>query len=109
MTDLDARDHLFVHTVEQEVQQLSNKLGDPGWPAVMCRHCGDRMAAEGHTTYVDHTFSFNPSCPQRRGYRVCEIFYGMPADHETVRSWEYTGECCVEPENWWCGICLTSW
>jgi hypothetical protein len=109
LTGMDARDELFVHTVDQEMPETSIILGYPDWPAVMCRRCRDRMSDGGHASFVDYKFTLNPSCPQCRGHRACEIFYGMPSDHENIPPWEYAGGCCVESVRWRCGICLTEW
>jgi len=109
LTGTDAREQLFVHTVDPQLRETSIRLGYPDWPAVVCRHCRDRMAAEGHATFVDYKFSLNPACPQCRGRRASEIFYGMPSDHENIPPWEQAGGCCVTFENWQCQICHTRW
>lgn len=64
LTGEEARDQLFVHTVDPQMRSVSLSLGYPDWPAVVCRECRDRMADEGHATFVDYKFSLNPSCPQ---------------------------------------------
>ncbi|MCV7421403.1 hypothetical protein H7K45_12700 [Mycobacterium yunnanensis] len=109
LTRPDARDQLFVHTVDAQMQRTSRWLGYPDWPAVMCRHCRDRMADEGHETFVDYKFSLNPSCPQCLGRRAREIFYGMPSDHENIPPWEEAGGCCPMSDKWSCLICSTTW
>lgn len=112
LTGEDARDRLFVHTVDPQMQSESPSLGFPDWPAVVCRECRDRMADEGHDSFVSfvaYKFSLNPSCPQCRGRRAAEIFYGMPSDHKNIPPWEQAGGCCVMAENWQCRICHTSW
>jgi len=88
LTGEQAHDRVFVHTVDPQMRTESPSLGLPDWPAVVCRHCRDRMADDGHVTFVDHKFSLNPTCPQRRGRRASEIFYGMPSDHPNIPPWE---------------------
>lgn len=88
LTGEEARDRLFVHTVDPQIQSESPSLGFPDWPAVVCRECRDRMADEGHATFVDYKFSLNPACPQCQGRRASEIFYGMPSDYPNIPPWE---------------------
>lgn len=109
LTGEEARDQLSVHTVDPQMQSESPSLGFPDWPAVVCRECRDRMADEGHATFVDYKFSLNPSCPQCHGRRTSEIFYGMPSDYPNIPPWEQAGGCCEMSENWQCRLCHTGW
>jgi len=72
LTGLETRDQLFVHTVDAQMRRTSRWLGYPDWPDVMCRQCRDRMADEGHDSFVVYKFSLNPECPQCRGHRARE-------------------------------------
>lgn len=111
LTGLDARDIIFVHTVDLDAPLTpSGTWALPAdWPAVMCRSCRDRMADERHTSFVDFKFTLNPPCPACGARRTQETFYGMPSDHQNIEPWSNAGGCCVMPAEWCCSECDHQW
>ena len=111
LTGHDARDQVFVHTVDQVTRLDSENVqsGVYDWPAVLCRRCRKRMDDEGYTRFVDFKFELNPLCPRCGAGRSSETFYGMPSDHMNIPPWSSAGGCCPTPEDWWCGVCGHRW
>ena len=111
LTGPDARDEVFVHTIDLDGRQIpAGRWALPAdWPAVMCRSCRDRMADEGHSSFVDFNFTLHPPCPACGAHRTQETFYGMPMDHQNIEPWSNAGGCCVSLEKWSCSECDHQW
>ena len=111
LTGADARDEVFVHTVDQHVRSEPRSVGSDvrDWPAVVCRRCHERLAEENWVSFLDFKFAMNPACPACGGRRSCEMFFGMPSDHVNIPPWEHAGGCCVVDEEWCCSICYHRW
>ena len=107
LTGEDARNEIFVHTVDHCMRLAPDPAVD--WPAVMCSRCRERMAAEGHTRFVDFKFEQYPRCPECGERRTANVFYGMPSDHANIPPWRWAGGCCPGPERWGCTACGHSW
>ncbi len=111
LTGPDARDRLFVHTVDPYGRPApADTWSVPDdWPAVMCRRCLDRMHDMGYTSFVDFKFALHPPCPACGALRTCATFYGMPSDHWNIEPWSHAGGCCVSTERWCCSVCRHQW
>jgi hypothetical protein len=100
----DARDRVFVHTVDLEPEQVRSDAVD--WPAVLCRECTDRV---GDATFLDYKFGLYPPCPECGARRTRATFYGMPIDFANIPPWSHAGGCCVSTEEWHCDVCDHEW
>jgi hypothetical protein len=113
LTGTDARDQVFVHTVDPYARPESASYRSASdaidWPAVICRTCRDRMHGDGFNRFTDFKFSLHPSCPQCGARRTLQTFYGMPVEHWNIPPWSHTGGCCVSSEEWSCGACYHEW
>lgn len=111
LTVPNARDEVLVHTVDSYVRPEPESAWTDAadWPAVLCRHCHDRMDGEGYTSVVAFKFAMHPMCPECGERRTCETFYGMPSDHANIPPWSHAGGCCISPERWCCGACYHKW
>jgi hypothetical protein len=111
LTGADARDEIFVHTVDQytrtETQSLYSGVRD--WPAVLCRQCFWRMNGEGFVSFLDYKFALHPPCPVCGERRTRDTFYGMPSDHSNIPPWLNAGGCVPSSKEWFCGVCGYRW
>lgn len=121
LTEPDARDQIFVHTVDPcpsaEPPSLSTPTGEsyrrvpslsdaaPDWPAVVCRRCHERMGEGEYRTFLDFRFDQNPHCPQCGNRRSRGIMYGLPAEPWSIPPWVDIGGCCIEDVQWSCDVC----
>ncbi|WP_246240312.1 hypothetical protein [Mycolicibacterium madagascariense] len=108
LTGEGARKEIFVHTVDHRMRLAPDSAVDD-WPAVMCTRCHGRMAAEGHTRFVDFKFAQYPGCPECGARRTASLFYGMPSDHANIPPWRWAAGCCLGPERWGCKECGHDW
>lgn len=115
LTGPDARDEIFVHTVEPYGRPERSdwrrwRISDSvDWSAVICRGCRDRMNTEGFGRFVDFKFAQHPACPECGARRTRATFYGMPSDPSNIRPWAYAAGCCVRSEEWLCDECEHEW
>lgn len=127
LSDADARDRVYVHTVDplprpepqSPISTGDSERGRPymaslresarDWPAIICRRCRDRMRDDGFTTFVGFRFAQNPECPQCGAGRTQTIVHGEPADPQSWGPWLYMGGCCVKDDKWHCGVCDHCW
>ncbi|MEZ0339896.1 hypothetical protein ACAG25_07925 [Mycobacterium sp. pV006] len=122
----DARDNIFVHTVdplprpappspvttrEAAVSRgwaaVRSTTGD--WPAVVCRDCRDRIRLGEFASFMDFRFREHPVCPRCGSRRSHRIMYGMPNDPESIPPFVYAAGCCVREQQWHCGVCDHEW
>lgn len=131
LTGPQARDHVFVHTVDPyrrpaPTPPIVTRDGGPqcppsipftpslrfrvtDWPAVLCRRCHERMREGDYRSFLDFRFDQHPACPNCGGERTRSTFYGMPSAPWNIPPWRHAAGCCVSDEDWRCDMCNHEW
>ena len=106
-----ARDHIHIHTAENDVDHWAHHGPTHDWPAILCDKCQTAMTEGGFSNFLDYRFSFHPSCPLCAASRSSSTSIGMPLSGEPVPPWTVPLGCVITdpvPE-WICGGCGYRW
>ncbi|WP_225928432.1 hypothetical protein [Rhodococcus opacus] len=79
-----ARDHIHIHTAENDVDHWAHHGPTHDWPAILCDKCQTAMTEGGFSNFLDYRFSFHPSCPLCAASRSSSTSIGMPLSGEPV-------------------------